>query len=48
MGQNRAVFGQIPYFGPFPFKKISKRGAQKVGNQHSPNILFKPQDDYVS
>ena len=29
MGQNGAVNGQIPHFGPFPFKKISKRGAKK-------------------
>jgi len=48
MGQIGAVLGQIPHFGPFPLKKISKRGAIKVGNQHSPNIRFKPQDDYVS
>ena len=30
MGQNGAVLGQIPHFGPFPFKKFSKRGAKKV------------------
>jgi hypothetical protein len=42
MGQNGAVLGQIPHFGPFPLEKISKRGARKVENQPSPNILFKP------
>jgi hypothetical protein len=42
MGQNGAVLGQIPYFGPFPLKKISKRGAKKKENQPSPNILFNP------
>jgi len=29
MGQNGAVVGQVPYFGPFPLEKISKRGAKK-------------------
>jgi hypothetical protein len=48
MGQNGAVLGQIPHFGPFPFEEISKRGAKKVENQPSPNTLFKPQDDLVS
>ena len=37
MGQNGAVLGQMPHFGPFPLKKISKRGAKKVGNQPLPN-----------
>ena len=44
MGQNGAAFGQLPHVGPFPLEKISKRGAKKVENQLSPNILFKPQD----
>ena len=48
MGQNGAVLGQIPHFGPFPLEKISKRGAKKVENQPSPIILFKPQDSLVS
>jgi hypothetical protein len=42
MGQNGAVLGQIDHFGPFPLEKISKRGAQKVENQPSPIILYKP------
>ena len=48
MGQNGAVNGQIPHFGPFPLEKISKRDAKKMENQPSPNILFKPQDNLVS
>jgi hypothetical protein len=28
MGQNGAVVGQVPHFGPFPFKKSAK-GCQK-------------------
>jgi hypothetical protein len=47
MGQNGEVLGQIPHFGPFPLEKISKKGAKKVENQPSPNILFKPQDVLV-
>ena len=42
MGRNGAVVGQVPHFGPLYFKKISKRGAKKGGNQPSPSILFKP------
>jgi hypothetical protein len=30
----------------FPLKN-SKRGAKKIKNQTSPNLLFKPQDDLV-
>ena len=48
MGQNGAVLGQAPHFGPSPLKKISKRGARKVEYQPSPNILIKPQNDLVS
>jgi hypothetical protein len=33
MGQNGAVVGQVPHFGPFPLEKISKRGGKSVGNQ---------------
>ena len=40
MGQN-AVVGQILHFGPFPLKKINKRGAKMVENQALPNILYK-------
>jgi hypothetical protein len=40
MGQNRAILGQIPQFGPFPFEKISKRGAKKVESQPSPSLLL--------
>jgi hypothetical protein len=47
MGQNDPVVGQILHFGPFPSEKINKRGAKKVGNQSSPNLLFKTQDDLV-
>jgi len=45
---NDLVVGQILHFGPFPLQKIDKRGAKKVENQPSPNILFKTQDDLVS
>jgi len=31
MGQNGAVVGQVPHFGPFPLLKISQRGAKKGG-----------------
>ena len=48
MGQSDPVVGQILHFGPFPFEKINTRGAQKVDNQPSPNLLFKTQDDLVS
>jgi hypothetical protein len=48
MGQNGAVLGQILHFDPFPLQKINKRGAEKVENQPSPNLLFKTQDDKVS
>jgi uncharacterized protein YdgA (DUF945 family) len=47
MGQNEPVVDQILH-GPFPLKKINTRGAQKVDNQPSPNLLFKTQDDLVS
>jgi len=33
---------------PLSLEKISKRGAKKVEDQPSPNLLFKPQDDLVS
>ena len=48
MGQNNPVIGQILHFGPFPLKKIYKRGAKKVENQASPNLLFITQDDLIS
>jgi hypothetical protein len=38
MEWNGPVVGQILHFGPFPLKKISKRGAKKVRNQPSPNL----------
>jgi hypothetical protein len=47
MGQNDPVVGKILHFGPFPFEKINKRGAKKVENQPSPNLLFKTQGDMV-
>jgi hypothetical protein len=33
MGQNGAILGQVPHFGPFPLKKISIWGAKKAENQ---------------
>jgi hypothetical protein len=48
MGQSDPVVGQLLHFGPFSFKDINKRGAKKVENQPSPNLLFKTQDDLVS
>jgi len=48
MGQNDPVDGQILNFGPFPLEKINKRGAKKVENQASPNLLFETQDNLVS
>ena len=47
MEWNDPVVSQILHFGPFPFEKINKRGAKKVENQPSPNLLFKTQDDLV-
>ena len=35
MGQNGAVVGQVPHFGPFPLEKISKRGTKKGGKPSS-------------
>jgi hypothetical protein len=40
MGRNRAVVGQVPHFGPFPFKKISERGAKKGGKPNSTKSGF--------
>jgi len=48
MRQNDPVVGQILHFGLFPLEKINERGAKKVGNQTSPYLLFKIQDDLVS
>ena len=48
MGQNDPVDGQILNYGPFPLEKINKRGAKKVENQASPNLLFETQDNLVS
>jgi hypothetical protein len=48
MGQNDPVVGQILHFGPFPLKKFNMRGAKKVENQPSPNLLFETQDGLVS
>jgi hypothetical protein len=48
MGQNDPVVGQILHFGPFPLKKNNKRGAKKVENQPSSNLLFRTLDDLVS
>ena len=31
MGQNGAVVGQVPHFGPFTTQKFSKRGVKKGG-----------------
>jgi hypothetical protein len=35
MGQNGAVVGQVPHFGPFPFEKSAKGGPKWVENQVS-------------
>ena len=40
MGQNGAVVGQVSHFGPFPFEKISKRGAKKGGKPKSTKSGF--------
>jgi len=40
MGQNGAVLGQMPHFGPFPLKKISKRGAKKGGKSALTKYTF--------
>ena len=40
MGQNGAVVGQVPHFGPFPFEKISRRGAKKSGTPSSTKSGF--------
>jgi len=40
MGQNRAVLGQMPHFGPFPLKKIRKRGAKKGGKSALTKYTF--------
>ena len=48
MGQDDPVVDQMFHFGPFPLVKINKRGAKKVENQPSPNLLFKAQDDLIS
>ena len=40
MGQNGAVIGQIPHFGPFPFEKICIRGAKKGGKPSSTKSGF--------
>jgi hypothetical protein len=47
MGEKGAVVGQVPHFGPVPLTKTGKRGAKKVENQPSPNLLFKTQEDLV-
>ena len=40
MGQDGAVVGQVPHFGPLPFK-ISAQGVPKrVENQIRPNPVF--------
>jgi len=48
MGQNTKAVGQILHFGPFLKEKSNKRGAKKVENQPSSNILSKTQDDFRS
>jgi hypothetical protein len=47
MGQNGAVLGQLPHFGPilahfgpFSLKKISKRGAKKGGKSALTKYTF--------
>jgi hypothetical protein len=40
MGQNGAVLGQMPHFGPFPLKKISKRDAKKGGKSALTKYTF--------
>jgi hypothetical protein len=40
MGQNGAVVGQVPHFGPFSFEQISKRGAKKDGKPTFTNYTF--------
>jgi len=40
MGQNGAVVGQVPHFGPFPLEKISKRGTKKGGKPSSTKSSF--------
>ena len=48
MGQNDTVVGQILPFGQFPYEKINKTRVKKVENKHSPNLLYKTQDDLIS
>jgi hypothetical protein len=39
--QNEAVFGQVPHFGPFPFKKAAKGVPKRVEQvQDPPNPVF--------
>jgi hypothetical protein len=40
MGQNGAVVGHVPHFGPFPLEKNSKRGAKKGGKPNSTKSGF--------
>jgi len=40
MGQNGAVLGRMPHFGPFPLKKISKRDAKKGGKSALTKYTF--------
>jgi hypothetical protein len=50
----QSTFLKHPFFWlsqpplPFSLEKINKRGAKKVENQPSPNLLFKTRDDLVS
>ena len=40
MGQNGAVVGQVPHFGPIPLVKISIKGAKKGGKPSSTQSSF--------
>ena len=39
MGQNGAVLGQTPHFGPFPLKKTAKGVPKRVENKVPPNLF---------
>ena len=47
MEWNDPVVGQMIHFDLFPLKNINKRGAKKVENQPSPDLLFNTQDELV-
>ena len=46
MGQNGAVLGQIPHYGPFSAEKKTAKGVPKrVENQVQPNLVFSIPND---